>query len=986
MAVGFVGGQVETKRIDGYVAYVATTENGVPDATVKLYNLHTGVYRTTTSNNDGTFTFTDVIPGHYKLIAMPPNDNFLQNESSTSGIIRVDTASLPVYTLLLARVPTTPLPEYTIEGYIKDNFDAFKAGATVVLKSLDYNGYETPAFTTNDTAGFEGKYSITTFRGLYELWATADGFRYNIEEISLTSAITDHNITLNISEYAISGSINFAVIPENPRVDVFLYDHDNDKWLIFNYTGFLFNIKAYPGNFSAIIDAPGYKPDYHSDIIILTDANPIYAIPKVTLEKTNTEKLVTTISSPTNNWNNFKFSSRWTLNHDSELFGLKFVDYGDPVTIGDPRFQVDMEPSLGGTVDGIVGGTVENEEVTALGSWLNERGPYHLYTDSYFRINKTGTTDTTYFKWKPATLSIGPDGFLGDFDNTDQMTITTNVNYGSVETLDSPAYKIRFRNLQPIEKIVFNLPTGYEISNVDSYDTTKVWVKAFNKCQINESADIFVETLKDPTARFRVEDDYVKTLEDIHFNASELNYESLPGSGVIVKYLWDFDNGVTKEGMALDYNYSDPGIYNVTLTVTTSAALSDTTWQVITVDGTPPTPDMFFQNETGVTITKGKENIPVENYPITFNGSKSRDTIDGSIPGEIDNYLWTFGDTSGNTGTGEIAIHSYVDPGVYEVTLNVTDEAGHYKLIKRKITIEDREPPTPSFKTEPQNRVVHMGKWIILNGSISTDNSDEAENLTYSWDLDVRVDSDDDGVPNNDADATGPIYNFTPIKPGTIPIALWVTDTSGNVGNSTILPQEEWWIDVIGTDLSLEPIHQEINKFIEFSKDKPEDGQKVKFKVNVTNRNEVTAWDVIVTFRVDGKVEATKTIKRLDEDDWELVSFTWKAKGAEKHNISFNVSLENVTFEQFWDNNDRHKTIEVLEAQWLTQECMIAGVIVGIIIVVVVVYFYFRRREEAEFTRKREKGKGKGKGKGKSKGKDKDKEKGKSKSKKKEED
>ena len=60
-----------------------------------------------------------------------------------------------------------------------------------------------------------------------------------------------------------------------------------------------------------------------------------------------------------------------------------------------------------------------------------------------------------------------------------------------------------------------------------------------------------------------------------------------------------------------------------------------------------------------------------------------------------------------------------------------------------------------------------------------------------------------------------------------------------------------------------------------------------------------------VKFYVDGKEKDTKTIKRLDEDAWKQVSFKWKVSGAQKHNITLNVTLANETYEQFWDNNEK---------------------------------------------------------------------------------
>ena len=110
---------------------------------------------------------------------------------------------------------------------------------------------------------------------------------------------------------------------------------------------------------------------------------------------------------------------------------------------------------------------------------------------------------------------------------------------------------------------------------------------------------------------------------------------------------------------------------------------------------------------------------------------------------------------------------------------------------------------------------------------------------------------------------------------------------------------------------------------------------------------------------------------------------TWKASGVKKHNITFNVTLKNTTFEHTWDNNEVFKFMEVHQETFIDTSCLIVIVVIVIIVVVVIIYFYKRRREEAEFTKRRsDKGKGK-KEKGKDK-KEKGKEKTKGKSKKKE--
>ena len=84
--------------------------------------------------------------------------------------------------------------------------------------------------------------------------------------------------------------------------------------------------------------------------------------------------------------------------------------------------------------------------------------------------------------------------------------------------------------------------------------------------------------------------------------------------------------------------------------------------------------------------------------------------------------------------------------------------------------------PEPQMKTDPINRICHIDKWIILDASLTTDNVDDVNAMTFKWDLDIIKDTDYDGITNNDVDATGAIINFTPKFIGPIPIGLNVSE------------------------------------------------------------------------------------------------------------------------------------------------------------------------------------------------------------------
>jgi PKD repeat protein len=145
--------------------------------------------------------------------------------------------------------------------------------------------------------------------------------------------------------------------------------------------------------------------------------------------------------------------------------------------------------------------------------------------------------------------------------------------------------------------------------------------------------------------------------------------ESRPGSSPITRYVWGFGDGATGIGAVATHVYTAPRTYQVTLTVTDEEEQSniggpvpivikdDVGAQPTAPPGTLPQPVMIFPSEGKV------------GNGLTFDGSQSKP---GGSP--IASYAWDFGD--GTTGSGAVVIHIFSTPGIYQVTLTVTDEDG----------------------------------------------------------------------------------------------------------------------------------------------------------------------------------------------------------------------------------------------------------------------------------------------------------------------
>ena len=212
-----------------------------------------------------------------------------------------------------------------------------------------------------------------------------------------------------------------------------------------------------------------------------------------------------------------------------------------------------------------------------------------------------------------------------------------------------------------------------------------------------------------PTPRFDIPPRPVSVSEVARLDASG----STDDDGVILSYIWDFGDGRSGEGETVDYAWTQPGVFDVTLTVIddsgTASATQSTKRQII-VDAAPVAeagPDQF------VTASE-----------VIFDGGGSTDS-----DGTVTSWEWDFGD--GTTGMGQTVTHAYLRPGVYEVALVVRDDSTAPLNTDRDTTrvtvnaapIADAGPP----------QTVAPGEDFVVSGRASVD--PDGEIGEYIWDL-----------------------------------------------------------------------------------------------------------------------------------------------------------------------------------------------------------------------------------------------------------
>lgn len=186
-------------------------------------------------------------------------------------------------------------------------------------------------------------------------------------------------------------------------------------------------------------------------------------------------------------------------------------------------------------------------------------------------------------------------------------------------------------------------------------------------------------------------------------------------------------------------------------------------------------------------------------------GENVQFTAQGNDPdGDPLSFEWDFGDN--NVDAGSVVNHVYNVPGTYSVKLCVTSTTFENCVFQDVIVVSaDAAEPTASIVTYKDSDCLGEGApagtfilaWICeeemdisddsidatttvqLDGSDSTAGDASTYITDYSWDLDTYIDSDGDGITDNDEDQTGETAEWTNVWPGEYEIKLTVTDNQG---------------------------------------------------------------------------------------------------------------------------------------------------------------------------------------------------------------
>ncbi|MBX3180570.1 MAG: PKD domain-containing protein [Candidatus Hydrogenedentes bacterium] len=185
--------------------------------------------------------------------------------------------------------------------------------------------------------------------------------------------------------------------------------------------------------------------------------------------------------------------------------------------------------------------------------------------------------------------------------------------------------------------------------------------------------------------------------------------EKTESAGDVVARLWDFGDGNTSTATDPVHVYATPGLYSVSLTVTTANA-EETTRKAAWITVGNPAPTTNFE--------ASRTNI-IEGETVTFTNL----SVPGAEP--ITRVVWDFGD--GRTSEDLRPIHQYRTAGIYTVSLTVHTANSSQTVTKPNLIVVQR-------KVAPEARIaVNPSRPIALQQARFSDVSDPGSSPILQW-------------------------------------------------------------------------------------------------------------------------------------------------------------------------------------------------------------------------------------------------------------
>ncbi len=226
------------------------------------------------------------------------------------------------------------------------------------------------------------------------------------------------------------------------------------------------------------------------------------------------------------------------------------------------------------------------------------------------------------------------------------------------------------------------------------------------------------------------------------------------------RFAWDFVYGgapVTLDGEVTSFTFDTPGVYRVTLTVGLLGYIS-TDGLVVTV-----------RDVEGPQIDIGGDLTIDQGETVRLSTANCTDNVG------IEALEWTVVGGTGpiRTSSETELVHTFLEPGVYTITLSATDAAGNNASRTITVVVRDTVPPRAYAGSDA---VVDQGEEVTLSARDSTDN---VGIVGYEW-LILSV----EGFVYRSS-GVDLVYTFT--EAGVFTVMLNVTDAAGNWDADTVI-------------------------------------------------------------------------------------------------------------------------------------------------------------------------------------------------------
>ena len=184
--------------------------------------------------------------------------------------------------------------------------------------------------------------------------------------------------------------------------------------------------------------------------------------------------------------------------------------------------------------------------------------------------------------------------------------------------------------------------------------------------------------------------------------------------GEIKRFIWNFRDGATAEGDVVEHAFEKPGLYAVELQVfddTDHPEANDFSQILVTVNNPP-------------VAVAGPDLLVAPGEVFTLSGARSSDQ-DGTV---VD-WRW---DVHGSEETleGRTVEHRFNQPGIYTITLTVTDDSiAANRTAQDQLTVRVNHSPV----AEAGEDVVSGALRVVFDANASADPDNDG--LSYIWDL-----------------------------------------------------------------------------------------------------------------------------------------------------------------------------------------------------------------------------------------------------------